>query len=138
MYWDNPGQDNQTTTRVIAKAQASGDHSCCRLIVSYLYLTAAFGRVTSAAIMPTIARQKNKIACLMCILLSAITWGTPGIRKNTPRATPIMATRIAPKNRAGFFILDSRPFFSNSKVVTCPFWTEPLYQMCETFQEINR
>jgi len=54
----------------------------------------------------------------MCILLSAIIWGTPGIRKNTPRATPIMASRIAPKKRAGFFIIDSIPFFSNSKVVT--------------------
>ncbi len=35
--------------------------------------------------------------------------------------------------------IDSRLSFSNSKVVTCPFWTEPLYQMYETFQEtLNR
>jgi len=58
------------------------------------------------------ARPKNKIACLMCIPLVVIIWLTPGIRKNTPRATPIMATRIAPKKRAGFLIIDTVPFFS--------------------------
>ena len=49
------------------------------------------------------------------------------------------SSQAYPLQEDGCLTIDSRPFFSNSKVVTCPFWAELLYQMYETFQEtLNR